>query len=130
VSENFSRPEDISHHSLLVESIYVRRWIVLVLSSDSTCCKFSVNQRRRKGVEANLLHKHSTQRSGRTVSIDREIGLCTNNSFQEVETLLPSLCHQCHDGSSTQEGNEQVGSHRTTEPIGYRAQRIWHQIPT
>ena len=106
VSESFSRPENISHHNPLIESIYVGRGIVLVLSSDSTCCKFNVNQRRRKGVEANLLHKQSAQRSGRTVSIDREIGLCTNNSFQEVETLLLSSCHQRHDGSSTQEGNE------------------------
>ena len=106
VSKNFPRPEDISHYGPLTEFINVGRGIVLVLSSDSTCCKFNVNQRRRKGVEANLLHKQSAQRSGRTVSIDREIGLCTNNSFQEVETLLLSSCHQRHDGSSTQEGNE------------------------
>ena len=124
MSESFSRPEDISHHGPLAESVYVGRGIVLVLSNDSTCYKFSVNQKKRKGAEANLLHKQSAQRSERTLSIDREIDLCTNNSFQEVEILLPSSCHQRHDGSSTQEGNEQVVIRRTTDPMGCRAQQI------
>ena len=57
-----------------------------------------------------------------TVSTDREVGLCTNNNFQEVETLLPSSCHQRHNDSSTQKGNEQVGSCRTTNPIGCQNQ--------
>ena len=55
-----------------------------------------------------------------TVSTNREVGIFTSNSFQEVETLLPSSCHQCHDGSSAQKGNEQVGSCRTTDLIGCR----------
>jgi len=93
VSKSFPRPEDISHYSPLVESVYVGRGIVLVLGSDSTCCKFNIDQRRRKGIEASLLYKQSVQRSRRTVSTDREIGLFTNNSFQKVETLLPSSCH-------------------------------------
>ena len=81
VSKSFLRPEDISHYDPLVESVYVGKGIVLVLGSDSTCCKFSIDQRRRKGAEASLLYKQSTQRSERTVPTDRKIGLCTNNNF-------------------------------------------------
>ena len=52
------------------------------------------------------------------VPTDKKVSFCTNNSFQEVETLLPSSCHQCHDGPSPQEGNEQVGRRKTTNPMG------------
>ena len=58
----------------------------------------------------------STQGSGRTVSTDGKVGFCTSNNFHEVEALLPSPCHQCYDKPTTQKGNEQVGSRRTTDP--------------
>ena len=55
--ESFPRLEDISHHGPFAESVYVKRGIVLVLVSDSTCCKFSVDPGRRKGTETGILHK-------------------------------------------------------------------------
>ena len=60
VPKSFSRLEDISHHGSLAESVRVRRGIVPVLGSNSTCCKFSVDQGRRKGAETSILHKQST----------------------------------------------------------------------
>ena len=51
---------------------------------------------------------------------DGEIGFCINNGFQEAKTLLPSTCNCCYDGSSTQEVDEQVGSCRTIDLMGYR----------
>ena len=58
VSKNFPRPEDISHYGPLTEFINVGRGIVLVLGNDSTCYKFSIDQ-RRKGAKASLLYKQS-----------------------------------------------------------------------
>ena len=55
------------------------------------------------------------------ISNDGKVGLYTDNSFQEANALLLGSCHQCLDGSFIQEDNEQVGSRRTTDPIGYRA---------
>ena len=54
---------------------------------------------------------------GRYPMIEK-LAFCANNNFQEVETLLPSSCHQCHDSSSAKKGNEQAGSYRTTDPMG------------
>ena len=55
------------------------------------------------------------------ISYDRKVGLCTNNGFQKAKALLPGSCHQCFDGSSTQEGNEQVGNRKMTDPMGHGA---------
>ena len=53
------------------------------------------------------------------VSYDGKAGLCTGNSFQEIKALLLDSCHQYHDESSIQEGNEQVGSRRMTDTMGH-----------
>ena len=53
------------------------------------------------------------------VSHDGKASLCTGNNFQEKKALLSGSCHQFHDRSSTQEGNEQVGSRRTTDTMGH-----------
>ena len=55
------------------------------------------------------------------ISADGEIVFCINNDFQEVKALLPSTCNCRNDGLSTQEVDEQVGSRRMIDPIGYRA---------
>ena len=55
------------------------------------------------------------------ISVDGEIGFFINNGFQEAEALFPSTCNCCYDRSSTQEVDEQDGSRRTIDPIGYRA---------
>ena len=34
---------------------------------------------------------------------DREVGFCVDHSIKEVEALLPSSCHQRHDGPPTEE---------------------------
>ena len=57
----------------------------------------------------------------KTISVDGEISFCINNGFQEAKALFPSTCNCCYDGSSTQEVNEQDGSRRTIDPMGYRA---------
>ena len=75
----------------------------------------------RESAEACILYKPSIERSRRMISADGEIVFCINNGFQEVKALLPSTCNCCNDGSSTQEVDEQVGSHRMFDPIGYRA---------
>ena len=59
VPKSFSRIEDISHHSSLAKSVCVGKGIVLVLGSNSTCYKFSVDQGRRRGAETSILHKQS-----------------------------------------------------------------------
>ena len=59
VSESFPRLKDIPHYGSFVESIRAGRGVVFILSSDSTCYKFSVDQGRRKGAETSILHKQS-----------------------------------------------------------------------
>ena len=59
VPKSFSRLEDISHHGSFAKSVHVGRGIVLVLGSNSTCCKFSVDPGRRKGAKTGILHKQS-----------------------------------------------------------------------
>ena len=56
------------------------------------------------------------------IPTDREIGLCTNHGIKEIKALLPSSCHQHHNGPPAEESNEQVRSCRTVDPMGYRAQ--------
>ena len=92
-----------------------------MLSSILACSKFSINQGRREGAEACILYKPSIERSRKTISVDGEIGFCINNSFQEAKALLPSTCNCYYDGSSTQEVNEQVGSRKTIDLMGYQA---------
>ena len=91
-----------------------------ILSNVLTCSEFSINQKRRENIEACLLHKPNAEWSKGTVSYDGKAGLCICNSFQEAKALLPSSCHQCLNRSSIQEGNEQVGSRKTTDPIGHK----------
>ena len=67
-----------------------------------------------------LLYKPGIKGGKRTISYDGKVGIWTDNSFQEAKTLLPGSCHQYFDRSSIQEGNEQVGNCRITDPMGYR----------
>ena len=68
-----------------------------------------------------LLYKPGIKGGKRTISYDGKVGIWTDNSFQVAKTLLPGSCHQYFDRSSIQEGNEQVGNCRMTDPMGYRA---------
>ena len=90
-----------------------------LLSSVPICGKFSIDQERREGAEACILYKPSAKGSKRMISDDGKVGICINNSFQEAEALLLGPCHQCHYRSCAQEGDEQVGSCRTTNPMGH-----------
>ena len=71
--------------------------------------------------EACVLYKPNTEGSRRMISTYGEIGFCINNSFQKAKALLPSACNCCYDGSFIQEVNEQLGSRRTIDPMGYQA---------
>ena len=51
---------------------------------------------------------------------DRKTSLHFGYNFKKVKALFSSLCHQCLNRSSIKEGNEQVGSHKTTYPMGHR----------
>ena len=101
---------------------------VLILSSVPTCNKFNINQGIKESVEACVLYKPSAKGGRRTISDDWKVGFCINNGFQEAKALLPGTYHQCHNGSSTQEGDEEVGSCRTIDPMGYRAKWVWYQV--
>ena len=56
------------------------------------------------------------------IPIDRKVSFCADHNIKEVEALLPSSCHQRHDGPPTEESNEQVRSCQTVDPMGCRAQ--------
>ena len=56
------------------------------------------------------------------IRTDRKVGFCANHIIKKIEALLPSLCHQRHDGPPTEESNEQVRSHRTVDSMGCQAQ--------
>ena len=57
-----------------------------------------------------------------TIPTDREVGFCTDHSIKEVEALLPSSFHQCHDRPPAEESNEQVRSSRMVDSMGCQAQ--------
>ena len=97
VSKNLSRLKDLPHYSSFTKSIRARRRVVFVLSSNSTRRKFNIGKGRREETKAYVLYKQSVEGSGRTIPINREVGFCIDNGFQEVKALLPSSCHQCHD---------------------------------
>ena len=117
VSKSLSRLEDLPHYGFFTKSVRAGKGVVFVLGSNSTCRKFNIGEGGREDTEACILYKQSAEGSRRTIPINKEVGFCINNGFQEAEALLPSSCHQCHDRSSTQESNEQAGSYRTTDPI-------------
>ena len=119
VSKSLPRFEDIPHYGSFTESVHVGRGVVFVLSSDLTCHEFSIDKGGRKSVKACVLYKKSAEGSGRTISTNKKTSFHANHGFQEANALLPSSCNQCHDGPSAQESHEQVGSRRTTNPIGY-----------
>ena len=100
--KSLSRLEDVPRYSSTAKSIYDRKGVVLVPSSDPSCCEFGINTGRRKSAKARVLYKQSIEGSGRAISIDRKASLRTNNSFQEATTLLPSSYNQCNDGPSIQ----------------------------
>ena len=120
--ESFPRSESIPYDCPVVESIRVGRRVISVFGCHPTCCKLSVDLRRGKNAETGVLHQSSTERSRRTVPVDREVGFCTDHDIKEIEALLPSLCHQRYDRPSAEESNEQVRSCRTVDPTGCRAQ--------
>ena len=51
---------------------------------------------------------------------DGKASLFFGYGFYEVKALLSGSCHKCLDRFSTKEGNEQIGSHRMTNPMGHR----------
>ena len=108
MSESFRRFEGVSHHGSFAKSVRVGRRVVFVLGSNSTRRKFNIGKGRREETKACVLYKQSVEGSGRTIPINREVGFCIDNDFQEVKALLPSSCHQCHDRSSAQESNDKL----------------------
>ena len=116
--KSLPRLKDVPRYGSVAKSVRDGRGVIFVLSGDPTCHEFSIGKGGRKSVKARVLYKQSTERSRRTISVDRKASFCTNNSFQEAKALLPSSCNQCRDGPSTQESHEQVGSHMTTDPMG------------
>ena len=56
------------------------------------------------------------------IRTDRKVGFCANHIIKKIEALLPSSCHQRHDGPPAEESNEQVRSYRTVDPMGCQAQ--------
>ena len=100
VSKSLSRLENLPHYDFFTKSVRVGREVVFVLGSNSTRCKFSIGEGGREDTKAYVLCKQSAEGSRRTISINREVGFCINNGFQEAEALLPSSCHQCHNRSS------------------------------
>ena len=72
-------------------------------------------------IETDVLHQLSAERSRRTIPTDREVGFYADHSIKEVEALLPSSCHQRHDGPPAEESNEQVRNFGTVDPVGCRA---------
>ena len=108
VSKNLSRLKDLPHYGSFTKSIHAKRRVVFVLGSNSTRRKFNIGKGRREETKACVLYKQSVEGSGRTIPINREVGFCIDNDFQEVKALLPSSCHQCHDRSSAQESNDKL----------------------
>ena len=54
--ESLRRPESIPYNYPTVESIRVGRRVISVFGCYPACCKFGVDQRRRKSAETGLLH--------------------------------------------------------------------------
>ena len=121
VSKSLSRLENLPHYGFFTKSVRVGKGVVFVLGSKSTRRKFSIGEGGREDTKGCVLCKQSAEGSRRTISINREVGFCINNGFQETEALLPSSCYQCHNRLSAQESNEQVGSCKMTNPMGCRA---------
>ena len=60
LSESLRRPENIPYICPTVKSIRVRRRVISVFGCYPACCKFGVDQRKRKSAETGLLHQLST----------------------------------------------------------------------
>ena len=116
--KSLPRLEDVSRYVSIAKFVCDGKGVVFVLSSDLTCHEFSIDKGGRKSVKARVLYKKNAEGSGRTISINKKTSFRANHGFQEANALLPSSCNQCHDGPSAQESHEQVGSRRTTDPIG------------
>ena len=97
VPKSLLRLEDLPHYGSFTKSVCPGKGVVFVLGSNSTRRKFSIGEGRREETKACVLYKQSVEGSGRTIPINREVGFCIDNGFQEVKALLPSSCHQCHD---------------------------------
>ena len=79
--KNLPRLEDVPRYSSIAKSICDGRGVVLVPSSDPSCCEFGINTGRRKSAKARILYKQSIEGSGRAISVDRKVSLHANNSF-------------------------------------------------
>ena len=121
VSKSLLRLEDLPYYGSFTKSIYAGKGVIFVLGNNSTRHKFNIGEGRGEETKAYLLYKQSVEGSGRSIPINREVGFCIDNDFQEAEALLPSSCHQCPNRSSAQENNEQVRSCGTIDPVGCQA---------
>ena len=97
---------DVPRYSSIAKSICDGRGVVLVPSSDPSCCEFGINTGRRKSAKARVIYKQSIEGSKRAIFVNRKASLRANNSFQEAMALLPDSYNQCNDKPSAQKSHK------------------------
>ena len=100
------RLEGLSHFNSIAEPVQTWWKVISLPSSVPSCSEFGLNQGRRKGIEARLLHQQSFKRRWSMIPTNEKVSIFIGNNSKKAQALFPSLCYQHPYRSHAEEGYE------------------------